>query len=191
MGEAEDHVRIVLPRQCLVVLSGIPASGKSTFAHRHFRPTEVVSSDWCRATICDNAINQTASRDAFDLMYEIIAKRMKFNRLCVADATHLTHASRKPLIDLCGRYGYPACLIVFDVSPDECKRRDAQRPEFRVGDDVIDDHASRRAVDVDRIDAEGFWQVWVLGADEVDRAEVIVETHAAQKERPDRRAIEP
>ncbi len=191
MGEAEDHVRIVLPRRCLVVLSGIPASGKSTFAHRHFRPTEVVSSDWCRATICDDAINQAASRDAFDLMHDIIAKRMKFNRLCVADATHLTHASRKRLIDLSGRYGYPACLIVFDVAADECKRRDARRPDFRVGEDVIDDHASRLAVDVDRLGAEGFFGVWVLGTDQVDQVEVVFETHAAEKERPDRRAIEP
>ena len=52
-------------------------------------------------------------------MDKIIAARMKFDRLCVADATHLTHESRKRLVDLSRRFGYPAYLIAFDVPPDD------------------------------------------------------------------------
>ena len=36
---------IDLPEPCLVALVGPSGAGKSTFAARHFKPTEVVSSD--------------------------------------------------------------------------------------------------------------------------------------------------
>ena len=38
-------MRLTIPDYCLVVLIGASGSGKSTFAARHFLPTEVVSSD--------------------------------------------------------------------------------------------------------------------------------------------------
>lgn len=169
----DDGIEIALPRSCLLVLSGIPASGKSTFAARHFDQSEIVSSDGCRAVICDDPHNQAASRDAFALMYEIIAARMKFDRFCVADATHLTHESRARLLSLCKRYNYPAYLIVFDVPPEECKRRDAAREGRRVGSDVIDYHAGRYVCDVHRFRDEGFREIWVLHEDQVERVTVV------------------
>jgi ABC-type polysaccharide/polyol phosphate transport system ATPase subunit len=36
----------LVPLGVLVALVGVTGSGKSTFAARHFRPTEVLSSDW-------------------------------------------------------------------------------------------------------------------------------------------------
>ena len=38
-----------IPDLSLVVLVGVSGSGKSTFAARHFKPTQVLSSDFCRA----------------------------------------------------------------------------------------------------------------------------------------------
>lgn len=38
----------------LVLLIGPSGSGKTTFAHRHFLPTEIVSSGTCRAMVCDD-----------------------------------------------------------------------------------------------------------------------------------------
>lgn len=38
----------------LVVLIGATGSGKSTFARRHFKPTEIVSSDFCRGLVADD-----------------------------------------------------------------------------------------------------------------------------------------
>ncbi len=185
MPQRDCALNIALPRRCLVALSGIPASGKSTFAARCFRATEIVSSDQCRAVICDEPANQAASRDAFDLMHTILAARMKFGRFCVADATHLTHESRKRLIELCRRFGYPAYLIVFDVAPDECKRRDAKRSEGRVGPDVIDLHAGRFACDVQRFRAEGFLDVWILHGDQSDRTRVVLDGNPPDP-KPDR-----
>jgi hypothetical protein len=39
------------PKLSIVVLIGPSGSGKSTFARKHFLPTEVISSDACRALI--------------------------------------------------------------------------------------------------------------------------------------------
>jgi len=56
-------------------------SGKSTFAAQHFIPTNIVSSDYCRAMICDDVNNQQVNRDTFDLFYYIIQKRMFLDAL--------------------------------------------------------------------------------------------------------------
>lgn len=41
-------MKITIPELSLVALIGPTGSGKSTFARKHFRPTEVLSSDYCR-----------------------------------------------------------------------------------------------------------------------------------------------
>ena len=42
-----------IPELSLVVLIGASGSGKSTFARAQFRPTEVISSDFCRGLVAD------------------------------------------------------------------------------------------------------------------------------------------
>ncbi len=65
-----------IPDLCLVALIGISGSGKSMFAARHFAPTEVISSDSCRALVSDDENDQSATRDAFDVLHFIAAKRL-------------------------------------------------------------------------------------------------------------------
>ena len=60
-------MKISLPELCLVVLVGASGSGKSSFAKEHFRPTEVLSSDFCRGLVSDDENDQAATRDAFDV----------------------------------------------------------------------------------------------------------------------------
>ncbi|WSQ64307.1 AAA family ATPase [Streptomyces sp. NBC_01216] len=81
--------RLPVPDLSLVVLIGATGSGKSTFARRHFKPTEVVSSDFCRGLVADDENDQSASRDAFDLLHYIVGKRLAAGRLTVVDATSL------------------------------------------------------------------------------------------------------
>ena len=49
------------PELSLVVLVGPTGSGKSTFARKHFKPTEVLSSDYCRGLVSDDENNQAAT----------------------------------------------------------------------------------------------------------------------------------
>lgn len=55
---------LTLPDLYLVVLVVVSGSGKSTFARKHFRPTESLSSDACRAMVSDNENNQATTKDA-------------------------------------------------------------------------------------------------------------------------------
>ena len=59
-------MRIAVPELSLVVLIGASGSGKSTFAAKHFLPTETVSSDVCRGLVSDDPNDQTATKAAFE-----------------------------------------------------------------------------------------------------------------------------
>ena len=55
-----------LPELSLVALVGASGSGKSTFARKHFRPTEILSSDYFRGLVSDDENDQSSTPDAFD-----------------------------------------------------------------------------------------------------------------------------
>ena len=78
-----------IPELSLVVLVGASGSGKSTFARKHFRPTEIVSSDFCRGLVSDDENDQSATNDAFEVLHFIVAKRLAAGRLTVVDATNV------------------------------------------------------------------------------------------------------
>ena len=69
-------MNIAIPKLSLVVLIGPSGSGKSTFARKHFLPTEVLSSDACRALVSDDETNQAVTHDAFEVLHLIAAKRL-------------------------------------------------------------------------------------------------------------------
>src|SRR5438034_8678605 len=101
-------VKISIPKLSLVVLIGPSGSGKSTFARKHFLPTEVLSSDACRALISDEENNQAVTNDAFETLHFIAAKRLALGRLTVVDATSVQSEARKPLVAL-AQIGRASC----------------------------------------------------------------------------------
>ena len=84
-----DNYRIEIPEFCLVALIGATSSGKTSFAHQYFKSTEVLSSDFFRGMVCDDESSQTASGDAFDVLYYIAEKRLSNMKLTVIDATKI------------------------------------------------------------------------------------------------------
>src|SRR6059058_6094653 len=95
---------IILPDPCLVVLIGPSGAGKSSFARRHFRPTEVLSSDFCRGLVADDENDQAATPAAFDVLHFVAAKRLAAGRVTVVDATNVQPEARKPLVVLAREY---------------------------------------------------------------------------------------
>src|SRR6202034_2356099 len=94
------EVKITIPELSLVVLIGPSGSGKSTFARTHFKPTEVLSSDFCRGLVADSENDQTVTGDAFEILHFIARKRLALGRLTAIDATNVQTDSRKPLVEL-------------------------------------------------------------------------------------------
>jgi protein phosphatase len=164
---------IKIPDLSLVVLVGVSGSGKSTFAARHFLPTEVISSDFCRGLVSDDENDQSATGDAFDVLHFIAGKRLAAGRLTVADATSVQPAARQPLIELARHHHVLAVAIVLDVPEAICAARNAARPDRAFGDHVLRQQRAQLRRGLRGLRREGFHRVYVLdGEAEVDGAVV-------------------
>ena len=162
-------VRILRPS--IVVLCGPAACGKSTFAARHFRPTQIISSDWARACVCDDDRDQRFNAQAFALVHFLIEQRLTLNRLCVVDSTALTAPARKELLELAKRFQVPAVALLFDVPLDTCVERDEKR-ERSVGRIVIERHHQGFELTKAVIREEGFDQVLELQDGDLDKVQI-------------------
>jgi len=152
---------IVIPRNTLVLLCGPAGCGKSTWAARHFLPTQVVSSDQCRAIVFDDPADQSVTLHAFDLMYFIIEKRLRLGRLTVADATSLRREHRGKAARIAKRFGFNAAAVVFDVPVETCLRRNAGRRR-RVPQEALMSQYALLKRTLQTIESEGFSYVHVL-----------------------------
>src|SRR5207237_10866135 len=115
-GDTGMRIRGGVPPRTLLVLGGPAGTGKSTFSTKRFGPIIIVSPDHCRELICDDASNQQVNRDTFDLFHYIISKRLYLGRFTVADSTALYPEARRRLREIARRYGFLACLLIFDIS---------------------------------------------------------------------------
>jgi protein phosphatase len=179
-------MKLILPELSLVALVGPSGCGKSTFARRHFKPTEILSSDYFRALISDDENNQAASKDAFDLLYAVAAKRLARRLLTVIDATNVQTAARKQVLDLAKRYHYLSAAIVFNLPEEVCLAYDGQRVGRNVGPHVIRNHARMLQQSLHKLEKEGFRHVYVLSSPE-EVASVVVERQRLWVDRRDER----
>ncbi|WP_259670210.1 polynucleotide kinase-phosphatase [Streptomyces sp. ID38640] len=168
---------LAVPDLALVVLIGATGSGKSTFAARHFRPTEVLSSDFCRGLVSDDENDQSASGDAFDVLHFIAGKRLAAGRLTVVDATNVQSEARAQLVRLAREHDVLPVAIVLDMPEQVCAARNAARAD-RAGlpRRVIQRHQRELRRSLRHLEREGFRKVHVLrGPEEVESAEVVME----------------
>ena len=128
---------IRIPALSLVVLVGASGSGKSTFARKHFKGTEVISSDFCRGLVSDDENDQAASKDAFEVLNFIAGKRLAAGRLTVIDATNVQPEARKELVALAREHDVLPVAIVLDPPERVCVERNEQRPDRQFGAKVI------------------------------------------------------
>jgi len=164
---------ISIPELSLVMLVGVSGSGKSSFAARHFRATEVLSSDACRGLVSDDENDQAATAAAFDVLHHLAAKRLEVGRLTVVDATNVLPEARKPLVALAKKHHVLAVAIVLDVPATVCAQRNASRPDRRFGDHVLRNQRSQLRRSMSNLRREGFHQVVHLrGVEEIDAATV-------------------
>jgi protein phosphatase len=162
-------LNIPLPEFSLVLLVGASGSGKSTFAAKHFKPTEVLSSDWCRAAVSDDPNDQATTKDAFELLHFIAAKRLRAMKLTVIDATNVQPESRKSLIELARAHDVLPVAIVFDVPERVSQERNRSRPDRDFGPHVVRQQAQQLRRSMRGMQREGLRYVWTLSSvEEID-----------------------
>ncbi len=165
--------KINIPELSLIILVGASGSGKSTFAHQHFQPFEVISSDFCRGLVSNDENNQAISQDAFDVLYYIVQKRLKAGKLTVIDATNVQPEDRKKYIQLAREYHIFPIAIVLNLPEEICHQRNSQRPDRQFGIHVVRRHTQALRRSLRGLEKEGFRYVYVLNSlTEINQVEI-------------------
>jgi protein phosphatase len=159
-------MNIKIPELSLVTLIGASGSGKSSFARRHFLPTEVLSSDFCRGLVSDDENDQAATNDAFDVLHYIAAKRLAAGKLVVVDATNVQPEARRPLVALAREYHCLPVAVVLDMPERLCQERNETRPDRDFGPHVVRNHVRQLRQSLRGLEREGFRHVFVLNSPE-------------------------
>ena len=166
--------RITIPELALVVLVGPSGAGKSTFARTHFKPTEVISSDFCRGLVSDDENDQAATKDAFEALHFIAGKRLAAGRLTVVDATNVQSDARTPLVALARTYHCLPVAIVFDLPEKLCQERNRDRADRDFGPHVVRQQIQQMRRSMRGLEREGFRHVFSLSSvEEVQGATVV------------------
>ena len=169
-------MKLTIPKLSLVVLIGTSGSGKSTFARRHFKSTEVLSSDLFRGLVSDDDNDQTVTTPAFEALHFVAAKRLQLGRLVVVDATNVQESARKPLVELARRHHVIPVAIVIDVPERLAHERNRTRPDRDFGPHVIRQQHSQLRRSLRNLQREGFRHVHILRSEaEVDAVELVRE----------------
>lgn len=166
-------MKITVPELSLVVLIGASGSGKSSFARKHFLPTEVLSSDYCRGLVSDNENDLSATNDAFEVLHYIAAKRLASGRLTVVDATNVQLEARKPLVELARKFHCLPVAIVLNLPEKLCHERNQFRPERNFGPHVVRQHTQQLRRSLRGLQREGFRHVAIFSSvEEIDSATI-------------------
>ncbi|MHC5542128.1 AAA family ATPase, partial [Singulisphaera rosea] len=164
---------IKIPKLSLVVLVGPSGSGKSTFARRHFKSTEILSSDVCRGMVGDDENDQNVTKEAFEVLRFIASKRLALGRLTVIDATNVQPEARRPFVELARQYHCLPVAVVLDMPERVCSDRNEARPDRNFGPHVVRNQKSQLRRSIRGLWKEGFRYVYKLESpEEVEAATV-------------------
>ncbi len=159
-------MKLTIPELSLVVLIGPSGCGKSTFARKHFLPSEVLSSDYCRYLVSDDENDQAATKDAFEVLHFVAAKRLSSARLTVVDATNVQAEARKPLVSLARQYHVLPVAIVLNIPERICAARNKERSDRNFGPHVIRNQAQDLRRSLRNLEKEGFRHIHILNTPE-------------------------
>jgi protein phosphatase len=166
-------MKLTIPELSLVILIGASGSGKSTFARKHFKATEVLSSDFCRGLVSDDENDQEATKDAFEVLHFVAAKRLAAGKMTVIDATNVQSEARKPLLALAHEFHCFPVAIVFDLPEKLCQERNRHRLDRDFGPHVVRQQRSQLHRSLRFLRNEGFHQTYVLSSPEqIDEVEI-------------------
>jgi protein phosphatase len=157
---------LTIPELSFVVLIGASGSGKSTFARKHFKPTEVLSSDYCRGLVSDDENNQAATGDAFEVLHFIARKRLAAGKITVVDATNVQPEARASLVELAREFHCLPVAIVLNLPEKLCRERNQSRADRTFGPHVVRQQVQQLRRSIRHLNTEGFRHVFVLNSED-------------------------
>ena len=141
----------------IVVLVGLPGSGKSTYVER--RGATALSSDALRILLADDETIQTIHERVFQSLRYLLRQRLDLRRpVTYIDATNLTPDERRPYIGIGKSYGCALEAVFFDVPLEVCQERNRARHRI-VPEEALSLMAAKL---VAPSEAEGFDRILVI-----------------------------
>jgi protein phosphatase len=174
MPDSSSVALIELPSFCIAVMVGASGSGKSTFTKKHFLRTEILSSDYFRGLVSDDENDQSATRDAFDSLYFVAAKRLARGRLTVIDATNLRPQDRQGYVQLASRFHCPAVALVLNLPESTCLARNDSRCDRNLEPGILGQQSEMLRLNLLSLECEGFSRVYIFSSSqEIDIARFV------------------
>ncbi|PTX65042.1 putative kinase [Melghirimyces profundicolus] len=164
---------LIFPEQTLILMCSAPGCGKSTFTKRHFLPTQVISSDECRAMVCDDMEDMSVHEETFSLVRHIARLRMGLGKLTVIDTTSLTRNVRSQYQRLAEEYGFSTGIILLDIPLETCLEQNRRRNR-QVDPDVIRAFHQSLQKTKKTVREEGFDHLYFLDEHTLPKARVTI-----------------
>ncbi len=169
-----DKFKIEIPEFCLVALIGGTSSGKTTFANKYFAPTEVLSSDFFRGMVSDSENDQSATNDAFDLLWYAANKRLDNMKLTVIDATNIQKSARDKILQTAKAQNVHTAAIVLNIPEEIMQQRNEARPERNLPKRVIRQHCNDVKRTIRNLKREGFRFIYIINSlEQLENCEIV------------------